>query len=149
MSSPPSPVPWGGHSESTSLTGTALAPVLTGCGRSVCVRPENAGGLVGHIEELSGGTVELPDTVPRCWRHGSFYPSQVTHKLSSVLWLGAGWVVLAQWAALLGKAPPRPASQQVSFAPQQAQASLVGHLAGVCVQTVCLPSACHCLSLCC
>ena len=63
---------------------------------------------MGHIEELFGGTVELPDTVPRCWRHGSFYPSQVTHKLSSVLWLGVGWVVLAQWAALLGKAPPTP-----------------------------------------
>ena len=106
----------------------------------VCVRPEDAGGLVGHVEELFWGAVGLPNTVSRRWRRGSSYLSRVTHKLSSVLWLGAGWVVLSQWAALLGKAPPPPASQQVSFAPQQAQASLVGCVAE-CVCNLCVSPA--------
>lgn len=78
----------------------------------VCVRPEDAGGLVGHVEELFWGAVGLPNTVSRRWRRGSSYLSRVTHKLSSVLWLGrGGWSFLSGLLSWVRHPHPPPPSR--------------------------------------
>ena len=134
------------------LPGLPWPPILTGCWRSLCGRHENVGDLVELIEELFGGNCGPPLT-----RHCSqmqemrFFVSPVKSPANSALssCRGVGWVVLAQWAAFLGKAPPPPPPPcRCHLAPRKHGHPYWGTWQE-CVESACLPRNCHCLLLCC